>query len=130
MPNDHTIQPGQIFVFGSNLGGRHSKGAALDARQRYGAIYGQSEGRQGNSYAIPTKDGKLRTLHLGDIKMHVATFFRYARLHWDETFFVTAIGTGLAGYRHDQIAPLFRGSPANCILPPEWIEWLKLKARP
>lgn len=54
----------EIFVFGSNLAGRHGKGAALYARQHYGAIYGQGVGRQGNSYAIPTKDGKLNPLPL------------------------------------------------------------------
>jgi len=54
----------KIFVFGSNLAGRHGKGAALHARKHYGAIYGQGWGRQGNSYAIPTKDSKLKTVPL------------------------------------------------------------------
>ena len=44
----------KIFVFGSNLAGRHGKGAALFARQKHGAIHGQGVGLQGTSYAIPT----------------------------------------------------------------------------
>lgn len=50
-----------IFVFGSNLAGRHGAGSALEALKKHGAIYGQGVGRQGNSYAIPTNDERLRT---------------------------------------------------------------------
>jgi hypothetical protein len=56
-----------VFVFGSNLAGRHGKGAALHARQHCGAIYGQGEGLQGRSYAIPTKDAAIGTLPLDAI---------------------------------------------------------------
>ena len=45
-----------IMVFGSNPEGRHGAGAASIALSRFGAIYGQGEGLQGNSYALPTKD--------------------------------------------------------------------------
>lgn len=109
-----------IFVFGSNLAGRHGKGAALFARQHHGAIYGQGRGHQGNSYAIATKDEKLRTLSLEAIECEVRTFLLYASMNPGLRFQVTAIGTGLAGYKHEQIAPLFKGAPANCILPAEW----------
>lgn len=51
-----SVKPYQIFVFGSNTEGRHGKGSALFAKQKCGAIYGQSSGLQGNSYAIITKD--------------------------------------------------------------------------
>lgn len=110
----------RIFVFGSNLAGRHGKGAALYARQHHGAIYGWGRGRQGNSYGIPTKDEKLKTLPLGTIDREVATFLAYARQHPELDFEVTAIGTGLAGYTHEQIAPMFREAPANCVLPMAW----------
>lgn len=113
-----------MFVFGSNLAGRHGAGAALYARQHHGAIYGQGVGPQGDSYAIPTKDEKFRTLPLDAIAKHVAEFIAYAH-NWDRTVFrVTAIGTGLAGYRHEDIAPMFRDAPGNCILPPEWVDLL------
>ena len=86
-----------IFVFGSNLAGRHGKGAALHARQNCGAIYGQGEGLQGQSYAIPTKDARLRTLPLGIIAVHINNFILFARSRPDLEFEVTRIGCGLAG---------------------------------
>ncbi len=46
----------QIFVFGSNRQGRHGKGSALEAVRRHGAVYGQPDGLQGNSYGIVTKE--------------------------------------------------------------------------
>lgn len=105
-----------IFVFGSNEAGRHGRGAALWARQHCGAIYGQGEGRQGNSYGIPTKDAQLQSLPLAAIEAGVARFLDYARRHPGERFEVTPIGCGLAGYTPAQIAPFFRGAPANCEL--------------
>ena len=110
----------RIFVFGSNLAGRHGAGAALAARNKYGAIYGQGFGRQGDSYAIPTKNSLLRTLPLGTIKVYVVGFLGYAEDHPDLTFMVTRIGCGLAGYKDKQIAPFFRGAPNNCVLPVGW----------
>lgn len=113
-----------IFVFGSNLAGRHGKGAALFAKEHHGAIYGQGEGLQGRSYAIPTKEngpGKsLVILPLKRIEWHVIRFLLFAQENPDMTFHVTRIGCGLAGYRDDQIAPFFEHAPANCILPEEW----------
>ena len=116
-----------IFVFGSNLAGRHGAGAALTARRKYGAVYGVGVGRTGNAYAIPTKDRHLRPLPLRDIAVSVLVFLTYAADHPDLTFQVTAVGTGLAGYRHADIAPMFVGAPGNCRLPPEWGEYLSTK---
>lgn len=110
----------QIFVFGSNLAGRHGKGAALTAKLYHGAIYGNGIGRQGNSYAIPTKDSKLRTLSLHTIEKYVMDFKEYARQHPELSFFVTAVGCGLAGYTDQQIAPMFKNAPLNCELPLTW----------
>lgn len=111
----------KIFVFGSNLAGRHGKGAALYARQHYGARYGDGIGRTGNAYAIPTKDASLRTLPLESIRNCVEGFLTYARANPELDFLVTAIGTGLAGYPHERIAPMFRDAPPNCELPEEWV---------
>ena len=110
----------EIFVFGSNLAGRHGKGAALHARKHYGAVYGVGNGRTGNAYAIPTKDQQLRTLPLFAIQPCVRAFLSYAREHPELTFQVTRIGCGLAGYTDIQIAPLFKGAPDNCLMPYEW----------
>ena len=112
----------EIFVFGSNLAGRHGRGAALFARQHHGAVYGRGIGRQGRAYAIPTKDAKLAVLPLTAIARHVCDFIAYARANPTLDFVVTPIGTGLAGYRHDEIAPLFSSAAeiANIRLPAEW----------
>jgi hypothetical protein len=110
----------EIFVFGSNEAGRHGKGAALHARKEYGAEYGVGLGRTGDAWAIPTKDAKLRTLPLVKIEQYVAQFLSYAGAHPELMFKVTAIGTGLAGYKHEDIAPMFAGAAANCRLPEEW----------
>lgn len=112
-----------IFVFGSNLAGRHGKGAALYARQHYGAEYGVGVGRTGNAYAVPTKDEHLQTLPLDVIAVHVDCFLEYANAHSQLAFYVTRVGCGLAGYRDEDIAPLFKLAPINCILPMEPFVW-------
>ena len=117
---------GKIFVFGSNLAGRHGAGAALEAKERYGAREGQGMGLVGWSYAIPTKDAQLRTLPLPAIHKSVDIFKVYAWQRPEFQFFVTPIGTGLAGYTHAQIAPFFKNDPPpNCEFVPEWQEFLK-----
>ena len=111
-----------IFVFGSNLAGRHGKGAALAAKQRYGAIQGQGIGLQGSSYAIPTKDEELKTLPLDEIRGYVEDFIQYAKEHPRSKFQLTAIGCGLAGYVPADIAPMFRNAPINVIKPQEFLK--------
>lgn len=111
-----------IFTFGSNLAGRHGKGAALYALRNHGAIYGRGIGRQGNSYAIPTKDFSIKTLPLDTIKIHVIEFIYYATTRFELEFNVTRIGCGLAGYSDKEIAPMFKGVGKNVILPKGWKE--------
>lgn len=112
-----------IFVFGSNLAGRHGKGAALEALQSWGARRGVGIGPAGSSYAIPTKDANLHPLTLKTIEGHVRDFLVYARRNSSDTFKVTRIGCGLAGYQDHHIAPFFLGAPPNCLLPPEWLSF-------
>ncbi len=111
-----------IFVFGSNLAGVHGAGAALEAKEEWGAIYRRGKGRQGQSYGIPTKDSNLNSLSLSEIQRFVDEFIVYARNNSHLTFLITRIGCGLAGYRDSQIAPLFSKCPDNCNLPEEWID--------
>lgn len=118
------FHPGKIFVFGSNLAGRHGAGAAREALERYGARPKVGIGLCGWSYAIPTKDRDIITLPLKDIAVYVEKFLVYANARPELQFFVTPIGTGLAGYKHSDIAPLFKGAPKNCEMPREWKEWL------
>lgn len=114
----------QVFVFGSNLAGIHGAGAALWARQFCGAELGVGEGITGSSYAIPTKDNRIRTLPLEKIREHVDVFLRFASDNPSMTFKVTRIGCGLAGYSDGQMAPLFTGAPQNCLFPEEWLPYL------
>ena len=109
-----------IFVFGSNLAGRHGKGAALYAKQNYGAKYGQGMGLQGNSYAIPTKDLELKTLPLNHINYFVDVFINFTIDHPEYIFNLTRIGCGLAGYKDSQIAPMFKNAPNNVNKPEGW----------
>lgn len=110
----------KIFVFGSNLAGRHGKGSALEARETYGAVYGVGEGRTGMAYAIPTKDAQLRVRRLSGIASSVQTFLGYANEHPELEFHVVKIGCGLAGYSEAEISPMFREAPKNCVLPEGW----------
>jgi hypothetical protein len=117
-----------VFCFGSNEAGLHGKGAALHALRHYGAIYGQGVGRQGNSYAIPTKGKKGNgdtarigaPLPLQKIQEYVDQFTAYAAEHLDEEFMVTQIGCGHAGFAPEEIAPMFRHAPGNCSFDLAW----------
>lgn len=116
------MKSNRIFTFSSNLAGRHGKGSALYAAQHYGAEPGIGEGRTGRAYAIPTKSVTLRPLPLRRIRKYVNNFIDYAHTYPELEFQVTRIGCNLAGYRDEEIAPLFRGAPDNCILPEGWRE--------
>ena len=99
------LKDNEIFVFGSNLAGAHGGGAARIAYERFGAIMGQGVGLQGQSYAIPTMQGGVDT-----ILPYVEEFIAFAKQHPEMTFLVTKIGCGIAGFRIDEIAPLFAGA--------------------
>lgn len=120
------LNKNEVFVYGSNLAGRHGKGAAAVAHKKFGATWGRMHGMDNNSYGIPTKDESLRVLPLERIKKYVDNFIEDSIIHEDYTFYVTAIGTGLAGYSAEDIAPLFeRAKPLkNIHLPQEFWEVL------
>jgi hypothetical protein len=109
-----------VFVFGSNLAGRHGKGAAKWARENRGAIYGNCFGLQGNSFAIPTKSRNFETLPLKTIKCYVDAFLDFAEQNPQLQFQLTPIGCGLAGYSREHIEPMFSEAPSNVLWPPEW----------
>lgn len=119
-----TLKPNEIFVFGSNLAGYHGGGAARVARQRFGAIMGQGVGLHGQSYAIPTMQGGVET-----IKPFVEDFIEFAKKHPELKFYVTRIGCGIAGFKDEEIAPLFRDALGedNIILPKSFAELLESK---
>lgn len=121
------LEENEIFVFGSNEAGRHGKGAALLAK-KWGATKGIGEGIQGQTYGIPTKNNKIKTLSINKIKKYVHNFIEYARLNESLKFYVTEIGCGLAGYQPKDIAPLFNEAIKldNIYLPQKFWDILKV----
>lgn len=108
------LKDNEIFIFGSNLSGRHGKGAAKTALG-WGAKYGQASGIQGKTYAIPTKDASIRrTLSIEEIKPFVDDFIEWAKYHSGNIFYVTEIGCGLAGLKPKEVAPLFKEAVNVC----------------
>jgi len=109
-----TLNQGEVFVFGSNAAGNHAGGAARIALDRFGAQWGNGEGLQGDSYAIPTMGT------LSEMSAAVDRFKVFALDHPELTFLVTKIGTGIAGWSFADVAPLFNGAPDNVALPIEF----------
>jgi hypothetical protein len=121
------LEQGHIFVFGSNLSGRHGKGAAKTALG-WGAKWGQAAGLQGRTYGIPTKDASIRrTLTIKEIKPFVDEFIEFSKNNPNLIFLVTEVGCGLAGHKQKDIAPLFVNAVdvENIYLPEKF--WHKLK---
>ncbi|MGM9794946.1 MAG: hypothetical protein ACI3ZZ_01820 [Candidatus Aphodosoma sp.] len=114
------LKENEIFVFGSNLAGAHGGGAARLAYERFGAVWGKGVGLHGSTYAIPTMQGGIET-----IKPYVDAFICFAKEHYRLKFLVTRIGCGIAGFRDEQIAPLFKDAIAveNIILPRKFVEY-------
>ena len=113
------LKENEIFVFGSNLEGSHDGGAAKLAYNRFGAVWGLGTGIQGRCYAIPTMQGGVET-----IRPFVAAFIQFAKQNTTLTFLVTRIGCGIAGFRDEEIAPLFEDALdlENVILPKKFVE--------
>ena len=112
------LAPGEIFVFGSNGSGAHGGGAARFAYGRFGAVWGQAEGLQGQSYGIDTMSG------LAVFEEQAARFLEFSRQHPELRFLVTEVGCGIAGYTPDQVAGFFHGAPDNVVLPESFAEIL------
>lgn len=119
----NSLNPDEIFVFGSNIQGMHDGGAARQAVEKFGAIMGQGTGLQGQSYAIPTMGGRA------EMKHYINEFIQFADSHPEMKFFVTRIGCGIAGYSPKEIAPMFAGaySLPNVYLPQDFWDILTYK---
>lgn len=117
-----SLKPNEIFVFGSNLAGNHAGGAARLAYVKWGAVWGQGVGLQGQTYAIPTMHGGVEA-----IRPYVEEFIRFAETHPELVFLVTEIGCGIAGFTPEEMAPLFAAAVPvqNVFLPERFWEVLK-----
>lgn len=122
-----SLKRDEVFVFGSNLRGYHGGGAARAALNKFGAIWGQGVGLQGQSYAIPTMQGGVET-----IKPYVDQFIAFAKAHPELFFYVTRIGCGIAGFKDCDIAPLFEDAMNvdNICLPESFAKELERKDVP
>ena len=114
------IPPGAIFVYGANESYINASGAARTAREEYGAGMGRGWGLVGKSFGIPTKDWDINTLELDEINHYVQRFIAFARSRPKMSFYVTKIGCGLAGYKEEDIIPMFKDAGPNVILPYGW----------
>jgi len=108
------LEPGAVFVFGSNAEGQHWGGAAAHAYNNFGAEWGVGEGLTGSSYALPTMTG------LADLHAAVTRFLRRAASRPDLRFYVTRVGCGIAGHTPAEVAPAFAGHPLNVIIPADF----------
>jgi len=120
------LLPSQIFVFGSNTLGYHTGGASGTARKKFGAVWGQAEGLQGQSYAIPVDFGKGICKDT-EVKASVEKFIAFAKENEQLFFFVTRIGCGIGGYRDEEMAQFFKGALElnNVSLPKSFVDALK-----
>jgi hypothetical protein len=112
-----TLPPDTVFVFGSNMAGKHHGGAAAIAVSHFGALLGVGRGWSGQSFAIPTMNEHLQQMPLSQIQHYVDDFKLYTKNHPKTKYFLTAIGCGIAGYTTEEIAPMFKGISRNVIFP-------------
>lgn len=122
-----SLNKNEVFVFGSNTEGRHGAGAAKFAVDKFGAKYGQAEGLQGQSYAIITVDlGLMEKYPLENIYKGILRFLKFAENYPQYKFYMTKIGSHLAGHSIQEIAEQFKRAsvliriPDNVILPKEY----------
>lgn len=116
--------PRHFFVFGSNLRGIHGAGSARIAKAYLGAIPGRGKGFMGQSFAIPTKHAPYENMTLDEVAWYIDSFKKLTHRR-ENIFHVTAIGTGRAGFTHEQIAPLFNGVVC-CYLPVAWRPYIDM----
>ena len=120
-----SLLPNQIFVFGSNALGYHTGGASGTARKKFGAVWGQAEGLQGQSYAIPVDFGR-NIRKDNEVKDAVSRFITFAKQHPELFFYVTRVGCGIAGYHDGEMAQFFKDALDlnNVSLPKSFVDAL------
>lgn len=120
--NITSLEPNQVFVFGSNLAGRHIGGAAKIAKDLFGAIEGVGEGMTGRCYAFPTLGEDMKQRNVKRILVSVQKLFDCARANPDKIFLLTRVGCGIAGYTDEYMSRLFHSKdrPKNIVMPKGW----------
>jgi hypothetical protein len=103
-----TLRPNQIVLIGTNESGIHGAGIALYALLHWGAESGKGFGPQGQTFGLPTKDWRIKTLSLDKVNFYVDRYIDWAQNFPATEHLVTKIGCGLAGYSVPDIAPMFK----------------------
>lgn len=125
------LRPNEIFVFGSNLLGRHMGGAARLARRVFNAETGVAEGLTGQAYAFPTLDEEMRRVSSGLLRTSFVRLLNFALEHPMLKFYLTEVGCGIAGWQVDTVRELLweavksiseeayreRALPVNLLIP-------------
>ena len=112
------LAPNEVFVFGSNAEGHHGGGAALIAYRDFGAVWGEGHGHHGSTYAVDTMSG------LDVLAAEAREFVAYTIAHPELRFLLTPVGCGIAGYRPEQVAPLFAEVPSTVTVPQSFVPFL------
>lgn len=116
----NSLLDNEIFVFGSNLGGRHAGGAAFDAANLFGAVEGVGEGLTGNCYAFPTLHADFTKMSKQELQSAAEAFYRCVMAHPGKIFILTKVGCGIAGYSEKEMAVIFSRKLNNLIKPKDW----------
>ena len=103
MKRIESLKPNQVFVFGSNANGHHIGGAARQAYDHFGAIWGQAGGMQGQSYGIITLDENMQKVPLDYIGRQLQALNLQAKAMPKKEFLLTLIGCGIAGFSIEEI---------------------------
>lgn len=114
------LKPNQIFVFGSNLAGKHCGGAARQAKEAFGAVEDVGEGITGQCYAFPTLDERLNKRIKPELFISVVRLYAVCADYPDKEFLLTPVGTGIAGFKVSFMKTLFTKVPKNLVLPDEF----------
>jgi len=133
----YTLEPNQVFVFGSNTEGRHGAGSAWFAYHNFGAEYGQAEGLMGQSYGLITTD--LRELKRPSVPMrtvveNIEKLYTFALDNPDLEFMIAydTKGPFLSGFTLDDLLAMFAlaadedlGIPQNIVFEEEFSKLLQ-----
>lgn len=115
-----SLKPNEIIVVGTNLNGNHYGGAAAQAHRDFGLEWGCAEGLSGQTYAFPTLDKDMKKQPREYLEQTVKNLYAFCKAMPESTFLLTAVGTGIAGYSHEEMKSLFTDLPKNLVLPEEW----------
>lgn len=114
------LENNEIFVFGSNLAGKHLGGAAKQAKEMFGASDGVGEGLTGKCYAFPTLDSRFKKVTKRKLMISIFKLYICCLEFPKRKFLLTKVGCGIAGFKEDKIKSIFKNYPENLILPSDW----------